>query len=151
MINETETRIKDWSDCNVLYEIHIATATLSHDFAHTKLILDFAHTLDVDCILLMPVTEFAADASEWIFGKDSDSWGYDGLSLMAIEQDYGGYESFVDLIRYAKKLQLTVIQDIVLNHADRGLYICVKGMCVKLYRSIHNKPSLKSQQSVFWI
>jgi len=97
----------------VMYELHVGTfydprpddgepATF-YDAAQK---LDYLRDLGVNMIALMPVSEF----------NGRHSWGYNPISLFAIEQAYGGPNGFKHFVNEAHKRGMAVQVDVVHNH-----------------------------------
>lgn len=97
----------------VMYELHIGTfydprpddgepAT----FYDAVQRLDYLRELGVNMIALMPVSEF----------NGRHSWGYNPISLFAIEQAYGGPDGFKHFVNEAHKRGMAVQVDVVHNH-----------------------------------
>src|SRR4030095_8761623 len=78
-----------WTDANwggmplqkyVIYELHVGTFTPQGTFACVISKLDYLRELGVTAIELMPVSAFPG----------ARNWGYDGVSLYAVQASYGG-------------------------------------------------------------
>ncbi len=104
-----------WSDASfqppplasaVVYELHVGTFTpgATLDSAIEK--LDHLKDLGVTHIELMPVASFGG-----VHG-----WGYDGVSLFAVHQPYGGPDALKRFVDAAHGKQLAVLLDVVYNH-----------------------------------
>jgi maltooligosyltrehalose trehalohydrolase len=105
----------DWSDrdfrppvlaSGVIYELHIGTFTApgTLDSAISK--FDYLVDLGVTHIELMPVAAFAGD----------HGWGYDGVSLFAVHEPYGGPDALKRFVNAAHNKGLSVLLDVVYNH-----------------------------------
>ena len=68
--------------------------------------LDHLQELGVNCILLMPVNEFAGN----------HSWGYNPSDLFAVERAYGGANALKEFVREAHRRGIAVHLDVVHNH-----------------------------------
>ncbi|MFB7470952.1 malto-oligosyltrehalose trehalohydrolase [Kitasatospora sp. NPDC056184] len=90
----------------VLYELHIGTFTAAGTFDAAAARLDHLVELGVDFVELMPVCPFP--------GKHG--WGYDGVSLWAVHEPYGGPEGLKRFVDTAHRKGLGVILDVVHNH-----------------------------------
>ncbi|WP_093865194.1 malto-oligosyltrehalose trehalohydrolase [Streptomyces sp. TLI_053] len=90
----------------VLYELHIGTFTPAGTFDAAAERLDHLVDLGVDFVELMPVCPFP--------GKHG--WGYDGVSLWAVHEPYGGPEGLKRFVDAAHRKGLGVVLDVVHNH-----------------------------------
>ncbi|MFF3068221.1 malto-oligosyltrehalose trehalohydrolase [Kitasatospora sp. NPDC057936] len=90
----------------VVYELHVGTFTARGTFDGAAEHLDHLVGLGVDFVELMPVCPFP--------GKHG--WGYDGVSLWAVHEPYGGPEGLKRFVDAAHRAGLGVILDIVHNH-----------------------------------
>lgn len=120
----------DWQDDNfqiaplnelVIYEMHIGTfgeearkgIPATFDDAIER--LGHLARLGVNCVELMPVSEFAGDFS----------WGYNPAHLFAVESSYGGPVGLKRFIREAHRRGIAVVLDVVYNHlgpSDLGVW-----------------------------
>ncbi|MDH6109899.1 maltooligosyltrehalose trehalohydrolase [Kitasatospora sp. MAP12-15] len=91
---------------SVLYELHIGTFTPAGTFAGAEQHLDHLVELGVDFVELMPVCPFPG----------RHGWGYDGVSLWAVHEPYGGPEGLKRFVDAAHRKGLGVILDVVHNH-----------------------------------
>ncbi|MCH7580660.1 MAG: malto-oligosyltrehalose trehalohydrolase [Chloroflexi bacterium] len=93
-------------DALVIYELHVGAYTAAGTF--DALIPELASLTDlgVSAIELMPVNEFPGRRN----------WGYDGVSLFAPSNVYGGPEGLRRLVDAAHQQGLGVILDVVYNH-----------------------------------
>ncbi len=90
----------------VLYELHIGTLTPEGTFAAAITRLDDLKELGINCLELMPVSQFSG----------SRNWGYDGVFPCAVQNTYG---SPVDLQRFVDTCHakgISVLLDVVFNH-----------------------------------
>lgn len=112
----------DWGDTTppvtkiedlVIYQLHPGTfhdpepddgnmATLRDAVAK----LDHLQELGVNCVLLMPVNEFAGN----------HSWGYNPSDLFAVERAYGGAAALKEFVKEAHRRGIAVHLDVVHNH-----------------------------------
>lgn len=112
----------DWQDTRppairpedlVIYQLHPGTfhdpdagdgsmATLREATSR----LDHLRDLGVNCVLLMPVQEFAGN----------HSWGYNPTDPYSIERAYGGPEALREFVREAHRRGIAVHVDVVHNH-----------------------------------
>jgi len=90
----------------VIYEVHVGTATPEGTFDALIPRLPDLRALGVNAIELMPLASFPG---RW-------GWGYDGVSLYAPAQIYGGPEGLQRLVDAAHAEGLAVIIDCVYNH-----------------------------------
>ncbi|QDT52957.1 Malto-oligosyltrehalose trehalohydrolase [Caulifigura coniformis] len=90
----------------IIYELHIGTFTPGGTFDAAIERLDHLVELGVTHVEVMPVAEFQGD-----YG-----WGYDGVSLYAPHQTYGGPDGFKRFIDACHARGLAVLLDVVYNH-----------------------------------
>ncbi|MFB7917345.1 malto-oligosyltrehalose trehalohydrolase [Streptomyces sp. NPDC056061] len=90
----------------VLYELHIGTFTEGGTFDAAAARLGHLARLGVTHVSLMPVCPFPG-----IHG-----WGYEGVSLWAVHEPYGGPEGLKRFVDTAHGLGLAVVLDVVHNH-----------------------------------
>jgi maltooligosyltrehalose trehalohydrolase len=104
-----------WSDAGwnappldraVIYELHVGTFTPGGTFDATIGRLDYLADLGVTHVELMPVAAFPGD-----YG-----WGYDGASLFAVTDVYGGPDGLKRLVDACHAKGLAVLLDVVYNH-----------------------------------
>ncbi|MER6302077.1 malto-oligosyltrehalose trehalohydrolase [Kitasatospora sp. NPDC001539] len=91
---------------SVLYELHIGTFTARGTFDAAAEHLDHLVELGVDFVELMPVCPFPG----------RHGWGYDGVSLWAVHEPYGGPEGLKRFVDAAHRKGLGVVLDVVHNH-----------------------------------
>ena len=91
---------------SVLYELHVGTFTPAGTFAAAAERLDHLLELGVDFVELMPVCPFPG----------RHGWGYDGVSLWAVHEPYGGPEGLKRFVDTAHRKGLGVVLDVVHNH-----------------------------------
>ena len=72
--------------------------------------LDHLKEMGVNCILLMPVNEFAG----------RHSWGYNPSDQFAVESTYGGPDALKDFVKACHERGIAVHLDIVHNHYGPG-------------------------------
>ncbi|MED7954220.1 malto-oligosyltrehalose trehalohydrolase [Streptomyces sp. BE303] len=102
----------------VLYELHVGTFTAAGTFEAATHHLDHLVDLGVDFVELMPVCPFP--------GKHG--WGYDGVSLWAVHEPYGGPEGLKRFVDAAHRKGLGVVLDVVHNHlGPSGNYLPAYG------------------------
>jgi len=91
---------------SVIYEMHIGTFSKEGTFDGAIQHLDYLADLGVTHLEVMPVAEFAGDRG----------WGYDGVSLFATHEPYGGPDGFKRFVDACHARGLSVILDVVYNH-----------------------------------
>ncbi|WP_223827408.1 alpha-amylase family glycosyl hydrolase [Hymenobacter armeniacus] len=114
----------DWADDNfqmpawnelVIYELHVGTFNAPDQervgtFADVAEKLPYLRELGINCIELLPATEFPG----------SRSWGYNPSNPFALESDYGGPVAFKELVKEAHRHGIAVVLDVVYNHFGPG-------------------------------
>lgn len=90
----------------ILYELHIGTFTPEGTFDSAISRLDYLYRLGVTHIELMPVATYAGDRG----------WGYDGVALFAVTENYGGPDGLKRLVNACHARGLAVLLDVVYNH-----------------------------------
>ncbi|MDF6045646.1 malto-oligosyltrehalose trehalohydrolase [Streptomyces sp. JH14] len=90
----------------VLYELHIGTYTREGTFDAAAARLTHLAELGVTHVSLMPVCPFPG-----VHG-----WGYEGVSLWAVHEPYGGPDGLKRFVDTAHGLGLAVVLDVVHNH-----------------------------------
>lgn len=99
---------------SVFYECHIGTFTTEGTFEAAAAKFDYLKDIGVDTIELMPVVP----------SPGKRGWGYDGVSLYAVWEQYGGPTGLQRFVDRAHQKGLAVCIDVVLNHAGpEGNYI----------------------------
>ncbi|WP_030242374.1 malto-oligosyltrehalose trehalohydrolase [Streptomyces sp. NRRL S-350] len=102
----------------VLYELHIGTFTPRGTFDAAADHLDHLVELGVDFVELMPVCPFPG----------RHGWGYDGVSLWAVHEPYGGPDGLKRFVDAAHRKGLGVVLDVVHNHlGPSGNYLPAYG------------------------
>src|SRR5438874_1817898 len=102
----------------IIYELHIGTFSPEGTFDGVIKKLDHLHSLGVTVIEIMPVGAFPG----------SRNWGYDGVSLYAVQASYGGPEGLRRLVDAAHAHGLGVMLDVVYNHlGNEGNYLRLFG------------------------
>ncbi|MCD0481541.1 malto-oligosyltrehalose trehalohydrolase [Streptacidiphilus sp. ASG 303] len=91
---------------SVLYELHVGTFTPEGTFDAAAARLDHLVELGVDLVELMPVCPFPG----------RHGWGYDGVSLWAVHEPYGGPDGLKRFVDAAHRRGLGVVLDVVHNH-----------------------------------
>ncbi|SHM73266.1 alpha-amylase family glycosyl hydrolase [Polaribacter sp. KT 15] len=92
----------------VIYELLIRDFDALHSFDAVKARLDYLQDLGVNAIEFMPVSEF----------DGNESWGYNTSFHMALDKYYGNKNSFKLLIDECHRRGISVILDVVYNHAS---------------------------------
>jgi maltooligosyltrehalose trehalohydrolase len=90
----------------VLYELHIGTYTGEGTFDAAAARLPHLAELGVTHVSLMPVCPFPG----------THGWGYEGVSLWAVHEPYGGPDGLKRFVDTAHGLGLAVVLDVVHNH-----------------------------------
>ncbi|WP_274034392.1 malto-oligosyltrehalose trehalohydrolase [Streptomyces sp. MMBL 11-1] len=90
----------------VLYELHVGTYTPEGTFDAAAARLGHLAGLGVTHVSLMPVCPFPG----------VNGWGYEGVSLWAVHEPYGGPEGLKRFVDTAHGLGLGVVLDVVHNH-----------------------------------
>jgi maltooligosyltrehalose trehalohydrolase len=90
----------------VIYEMHMGTFTSTGTFDAAIERLDYIAGLGVTHLEVMPVAEFPGR-----YG-----WGYDGASLFAVSNQYGGPDGLKRFVDACHQRGLAVLLDVVYNH-----------------------------------
>jgi maltooligosyltrehalose trehalohydrolase len=90
----------------ILYEMHVGTFTPEGTFDCAIEKLDYLVDLGVTHIEVMPVAAYAGDRG----------WGYDGVSLFAVTENYGGPDGLKRFVDACHVRGLAVVLDVVYNH-----------------------------------
>ncbi|MEU7103314.1 malto-oligosyltrehalose trehalohydrolase [Streptomyces longwoodensis] len=90
----------------VLYELHVGTYTPEGTLDAAAERLGHLAELGVTHIELMPLCPFPGQ----------HGWGYEGVSLWAVHEPYGGPEALKRFVDRAHELGLGVVLDVVHNH-----------------------------------
>ncbi|TXS46660.1 malto-oligosyltrehalose trehalohydrolase [Streptomyces sp. uw30] len=102
----------------VLYELHVGTYTPEGTLDAAAERLGHLVELGVTHVELMPVSPFPG----------RHGWGYEGVSLWAVHEPYGGPEALKRFVDRAHELGLGVVLDVVHNHfGPSGNYLPVFG------------------------
>jgi maltooligosyltrehalose trehalohydrolase len=94
----------------VIYELHIGTFTAAGTFDAAAERLDYLVSLGIDFVELMPVAAFPGERG----------WGYDGISLWAVHEPYGGPDGLKRFVSACHERGLAVLLDVVYNHVGIG-------------------------------
>ncbi|MFD8434931.1 malto-oligosyltrehalose trehalohydrolase [Streptomyces microflavus] len=112
----------------VLYELHVGTYTPEGTFDAAAARLGHLAELGVTHVSLMPVCPFPG----------TNGWGYEGVSLWAVHEPYGGPEGLKRFVDTAHELGLGVILDVVHNHlGPSGNYLPAFG---PYFTDTHHTP-----------
>jgi len=104
-----------WSDADfqprpllsaVIYELHVGTFTPEGTLDAAIAKLDYLVNLGITHVELMPVAAF----------DGQHGWGYDGVSLFAVHEPYGGPDALKRFVDAAHAKGLAVLLDVVYNH-----------------------------------
>lgn len=102
----------------VTYELHIGTFTPQGTFEAAAAKLPHLRDLGVDIVEVMPIVPVPG----------TRNWGYDGVSLYAVTENYGGPAAFAAFVDAAHRLGLGVCLDVVYNHlGPDGNYLSMFG------------------------
>lgn len=92
----------------VIYELHIRDFDTDGSYKNAINRIPYLKTLGINCIELMPVTEFTGN----------DSWGYNPIYYFAADKAYGKREDLKKFIDTCHENGIAVVLDIVFNQAD---------------------------------
>jgi maltooligosyltrehalose trehalohydrolase len=102
---------------SVIYEMHIGTFTPEGTFDAAIGRLGHLAALGVDIVELMPVAAFPGQRG----------WGYDGISLWAVHEPYGGPDGLKRFVDACHAARLAVVLDVVYNHVGVGNQLAAFG------------------------
>jgi maltooligosyltrehalose trehalohydrolase len=102
---------------SLIYELHVGTFTPEGTFDAAIGRLDHLRDLGVDTVELMPVAAFPGQ----------HGWGYDGISLWAVHEPYGGPDGLKRFVDACHARRLAVLLDVVYNHAGHGNQLAAFG------------------------
>ncbi|MET7345337.1 malto-oligosyltrehalose trehalohydrolase [Streptomyces sp. NPDC087866] len=112
----------------VLYELHIGTFTEEGTFDAAAARLGHLAELGITHVSLMPVCPFPG----------VNGWGYEGVSLWAVHEPYGGPEGLKHFVDIAHGLGIAVLLDVVHNHlGPSGNYLPAFG---PYFTETHHTP-----------
>ncbi|MEU0160119.1 malto-oligosyltrehalose trehalohydrolase [Streptomyces sp. NPDC006261] len=112
----------------VLYELHVGTYTPEGTFDAAAARLGHLAELGATHVSLMPVCPFPG----------TNGWGYEGVSLWAVHEPYGGPEGLKRFVDAAHGLGLGVVLDVVHNHlGPSGNYLPAFG---PYFTDTHHTP-----------
>ncbi len=116
-----------WSDQNwrglelrdyIIYELHAGAFSPEGTFEAVVHRLEYLKSLGISVIELMPVAAFPG----------TRNWGYDGVSMYAVQAGYGGPDGLKRLVNAAHRAGLAVMLDVVYNHlGNEGNYLRLFG------------------------
>lgn len=90
----------------IIYELHTGTFTSEGTFTAITGKLPYLRSLGVNAVEIMPVAQFPG----------SRNWGYDGVFPFAVQNSYGSYKAFQQLVDACHQHGIAVILDVVYNH-----------------------------------
>jgi len=112
----------------VIYELHIGTFTPEGTFDAAIGKLGHLVELGVTHVEVMPVNAFPGE----------HGWGYDGVTLFAVQHSYGGPEGLKRLVNACHERGLAVLLDVVYNHlGPTGNYL---GKFAPFFTARHQTP-----------
>ncbi|MFE1795707.1 malto-oligosyltrehalose trehalohydrolase [Streptomyces sp. NPDC059517] len=112
----------------VLYELHVGTYTREGTLDAAAERLGHLVELGVTHVELMPLCPFPGQ----------HGWGYEGVSLWAVHEPYGGPEALKRFVDRAHELGLGVVLDVVHNHlGPSGNYLPAFG---PYFTDTHHTP-----------
>ncbi|NEA97882.1 malto-oligosyltrehalose trehalohydrolase [Streptomyces sp. SID13726] len=112
----------------VLYELHVGTYTPEGTLDAAAARLGHLVELGVTHVELMPLCPFPG----------RHGWGYEGVSLWAVHEPYGGPEALKRFVDRAHELGLGVVLDVVHNHlGPSGNYLPMFG---PYFTDTHHTP-----------
>ncbi len=116
-----------WTDANwkglsrdeyIIYELHTGTFSPAGTFDGIIERLDYLKRLGITVIEVMPVAATPG----------TRNWGYDGVSIYAVQANYGGPDGLRRLVDAAHHAGLAVMLDVVYNHlGPEGNYLSMFG------------------------
>lgn len=154
----------NWTDENwklfpleemIIYELHVGTFTPQGTFDAILPRLSGLNDLGINAVELMPVAQFPG----------TRNWGYDGVSLFAVQDSYGGPDGLKKLVNACHEKGLAVILDVVYNHLgpegnylwDYGPYFTDKyktpwGMAINFDDAYSNEVrNFYIENALYWI
>ncbi len=90
----------------IIYELHVGTFTSEGTLDAAIAKFEYLRALGITHVELMPVAAF----------DGNHGWGYDGVSLYAVHEPYGGPDGLKRFVNAAHGLGLAVLLDVVYNH-----------------------------------
>lgn len=119
----------------VVYELLLRDFIARHDYATLLDTLDYLDRLGVNCIHLMPVNEFEGNIS----------WGYNPSFHMALDKYYGTREALKQLVDECHARGISVVLDVVYNHAFSQSPLCQLYWDPVLFRPTPDNPWLNPE------
>jgi len=113
----------------VAYELHVRDFSVERTFQRVIDSLSYLKRLGINCLKLMPTTEF----------EGNNSWGYNPMFMLASDKAYGRETKLKELIDSCHSLGISVVLDMVLNH-QFGLSPIVR----MWWNSAANQPAANS-------
>jgi maltooligosyltrehalose trehalohydrolase len=111
----------------VVYELHIGTFTPEGTLDAAIGRLGHLVGLGVTAVELMPLAAFPG----------THGWGYDGISLWAVHEPYGGPDALKRFVDACHRLGLAAALDVVYNHVGPGNQLAAFG---PYFTSAHMTP-----------
>jgi maltooligosyltrehalose trehalohydrolase len=111
----------------VVYELHVGTFTLEGTLDAAIGRLGHLVDLGVTAVELMPLAAFPGE----------HGWGYDGISLWAVHEPYGGPDALKRFVDTCHGLGLAAALDVVYNHVGPGNQLAAFG---PYFTSAHMTP-----------
>ena len=112
----------------IVYELHPGTFTSEGTLDAARARLPSLKDLGITHVELLPVAAFPG----------RHGWGYDGVSLFAVHEPYGGPEALKRFVDACHSHGLAVILDVVYNHlGPSGNYLA---MFAPYFTHLHNTP-----------
>jgi len=113
----------------VIYELLIRDFTAGHSFQSVIDTIGYLKRMGINAIELMPVSEFESNMS----------WGYNPSYYFAVDKYYGPADTFKKLVDICHQQGISVIMDMVLNHAfGQAPYVML------YWDKVNNRPSSNS-------
>ncbi len=109
-----------------VYELHVRDFTTEGTYKAIIPKLDYIANLGINCIHVMPVSEF----------EGNDSWGYNPNFYFAPDKAYGTSDDLKQLVDECHKRGIAIINDLVLNHA-----FGTNAMAQMYWDAVNNRPA----------
>ncbi len=94
----------------VLYELHVGTYN-GGTFDGIAEKAGYFQQLGINAVELMPPAQFGT----------ASSWGYNPIGIYALENSYGGYDEFKNMVDILHNYGIAVYIDVVYNHIEGNL------------------------------
>jgi len=102
----------------IFYEVHAGTFTEEGTLSAAIRRLDDLVSIGINAIELMPVCQFPG----------TRNWGYDGVFLYSVQNNYGGPDALKQLVDACHQRGIAVFLDVVYNHVgEEGNYLSFFG------------------------